>query len=80
MYGVPNRSSFGQCSSRFNKTDLFSKHHLSIPNELPTKQTRVALVEMSRRVDDLNIRQDQTLDLALISFIWPFFNKEGQAG
>ena len=44
-------------------------YHHSVPNELFQEATRAALSEMGRRVDDLNIHQDETLEFTLTWFL-----------
>ena len=65
-----------QHSLELKKTRSSSKHHLSVPNDPPTKKTRATLPEMASRVDDLNIQQDQTPDFALISSVSKKFNRQ----
>ena len=45
------------------------RYHRSVPNETPHEAKRAALSETGSRVDDLNNRQDQTPEFALILFV-----------
>ena len=44
-------------------------YHHSVPNEPSHQATRVAVPEMGSRVDDLNIRRNQTSGFTLIVFL-----------
>ena len=68
------------CSPPFKKEKFSRFEYHRVPNEPPHEAMHAALSEMSSRVNDLNIRQDQTPNFALTLFLWSSSNRKGQAG